>query len=186
MTKRTIVSMGILGAGVVGLVLAASIGSLEAAPVVAPVQTVVVNPFDNPANVKVQGVVRIVDPGTAFQFQNPQEEGVDGHLAFSIGEPEGAFRVENVNGLITINAGQPLLAVIRVVNSMENGGFYHFKYLPLQLTASTNGSDYYTFNADIGLYALPGARIELIANAIGFSESPMGAIVTVSGRQQLQ
>jgi hypothetical protein len=133
------------------------------------------------------GVVRTVDPGTAFQFQNPQEEGEGGHIAFIIAEPEGAFRVENVNGLITIQAGQPLLAVIRVVNSLDNGGFFHFKYLPLQLVGSHAGTDHYVFNADLGLYALPGARIEFIANAIdGFSESDIGVNVTVSGRQQLQ
>ena len=187
MTKKMMVSLGILTAGVAGLVLAANVGSLEAAPVIAPVQTVVVNPFNDPANVRVNGFVRTVDPGVAFQYQNSNETGGDGHLGFIIAEPQGSFRVENVNGIISTASGLPVLAVIRVVNSEANGGFFHFKYLPLQLVSSSNGTDLYVFNADIGLYALPGARIEFIANVTGgFPSGEMVATVTISGREQLQ
>jgi hypothetical protein len=186
MTKTTMALMGILTAGLAGLVLAGNVGPVEAAPVVGPLQALVVNPSNNPANVQVQGIVRMVDPGTAFQFQNTSEQGANGQLAFSIGTPEGAFRVENVNGIVNIDTGQPLLAVIRVVNSEANGGNFYFKYLPLQLASTSNGVDTYMFNADIGLYAFDGARIEFIANAIGFSQSAMEANVAVSGRQQLQ
>ena len=102
-------------------------------------------------------------------------------------EPQGSFRVENVNGIISTASGLPVLAVIRVVNSEANGGFFHFKYLPLQLVSSSNGTDLYVFNADIGLYALPGARIEFIANVTGgFPSGEMVANVTISGREQLQ